>query len=98
MIKLYKYKGYSKYSLFLHTKEYAFIKWNPNGSTAIHSHNGQLCTMNIIKGPLKEYRYNHTNEINILNSMNQYYIDDTLGCHKIENPCPKTKWSFHVYS
>ncbi len=97
MIKVNKYKGYLKYSLFLHNYEYAFIKWLPKGKTNIHSHNEKLCTMNIIKGPLREYRYNHNKEINILNSLNQYYIDDTLGCHKIENPCPTTKWSFHVY-
>ena len=97
MLQLYKHKGYSKYSLFLYTKEYAFIKWIPYGKTNIHSHNGKLCTMNIIKGPLKEYRYNNKNEINILNSLNKYYIDDTLGKHQVVNPCPTTKWSFHVY-
>ena len=53
--------------------------------------------MNILKGPLKEYRYSHNKEINTLTSNNQYYIDDTIGCHQMVNPCPITKWSYHVY-
>ena len=97
MLKLYKYKGYSKYSLFLYNSEYALIRWYPKGSTTIHFHKGKTCTMNILKGPLKEYRYSHNKEINTLTSNNQYYIDDIIGCHQMVNPCPITKWSYHVY-
>ena len=53
--------------------------------------------MNILKGPLLEYRYNPGVETHILQSRNQYYIDDTLGTHKIVNPDATTKWSYHVY-
>jgi hypothetical protein len=98
MIKIQKYKGYFRYSIFLYKYEHVLIKWLSNGNTNIHSHNGKSCTMNILKGPLTEYRYNHhTKETNILKPWNSYYIDDTLGCHKIVNPSPTTKWSYHIY-
>lgn len=80
-------------------KEIIMIQWNKNARTPIHDHPENGCIFKLLCGKLKEYTYNHNEEIigsKIVNKDDISYIDSAVGLHRIlalEESC-----SLHVYS
>ncbi|KUJ19824.1 cysteine dioxygenase type I family protein [Mollisia scopiformis] len=74
------------------------LVWTPGKGSPVHDHADAHCLMKVLKGSLKETRYNFPKNNNTppeviketLYSSNQVtYMADELGLHKISNPDPE---------
>ena len=102
-------EGYIKFKLFenKHIESY-LIFWDPYSKSPIHNHATNGCYLKVLNGNIieKKYRYQYKNElcllkednIDIINSNEISFIDNTIGYHKIYNPNSFTVSSIHVYS
>ena len=92
---------YTKFRL-LTIKDYNYylIKWQPKMKTTIHNHPNTKCTFCLLKGALVEIVYKNNNiiKVNKLNkTLNNGYIDDSIGYHSLENLLNKSSYSLHIY-
>jgi len=80
--------------------------WSPKQASPIHDHAGSSCWVKILAGDLREIRYDVTDpttppkEIaNVIAKADAVtYMDDTIGCHIIENPSmTEGAVSLHIY-
>ena len=85
-------------------RERYLIRWQPNHSTKIHSHNNKSCKFYLLYGELQENKYIYKGGVlkdgksNILNNfLDSEYIDDTMGKHSIHNILDRPSYSYHVY-
>lgn len=88
-----------KYVIYCgHIKLY-LIEWYPNAETSYHGHPKLGCKFMPLFTGLCEYRKDKTNRISTTELLQKnYYIDDTIGYHKMRNTTNKTLYSIHVYS
>ncbi|KAK2736143.1 Cysteine dioxygenase [Myotisia sp. PD_48] len=90
------------------------LVWSPGKSSPIHDHANAHCVMKILRGSLKESRYDWPQEEKLRNGEpsplkatretiyqeNEVtYMSDKLGLHKISNPNPEEfAISLHLYT
>jgi cysteine dioxygenase len=88
--------------------------WNPYTDSPIHDHPGDGCWMRVLQGQVRESRYHpvlsacHDNDsatttLRCTEEMTWsegglIFIDDSLGYHKVGNPCSIPSVSLHLYS
>jgi cysteine dioxygenase len=95
---------YTKYIIPHYKYDIALIKWNPNCITSIHDHSSKGCSIFLLHGKLKEEVFKkkdnflYKKEINYLNKiLDDSYIDDKIGYHRVTNLLNKNTWSLHIY-
>lgn len=92
---------YTKIRLPSLFSERYLIRWQPNHRTKLHGHDGKRCYFYLLKGNLKEIKYNNKNNLisnKIFNkNLDMGYIDDTIGKHEIHNLLNKPSYSYHNY-
>ncbi|KAH6715422.1 RmlC-like cupin domain-containing protein [Leptodontidium sp. MPI-SDFR-AT-0119] len=84
------------------------LVWTPNKGSPIHDHAGAHCLMKILKGKLKETRFDYppkdTTAPKVIKETFYHqgevtYMSDELGLHKVSNPDEKVvAVSLHLYT
>lgn len=80
--------------------------WSPGKGSAVHDHANAHCCMKVIKGQLMESLYEMPSDESPLKLKQELnlecqevgYISDTIGLHKISNPCSEVLVSLHLYT
>jgi len=92
-------QGYHKYFIRLLSKEYAFIKWEPNVQSNIHGHNGKDCSFMILNGSMDEKIFHNIENVKIRvhEPLKGAHINDNIGKHQMINKDNRPKYSLHYY-
>ena len=92
-------QGYHKYFIRLFSKEYAFIKWEPNVRSNIHGHNGKDCSFMILNGSMDEKIFHNIENVKIRvhEPLKGAHINDNIGKHQMINKDNRPKYSLHYY-
>lgn len=76
--------------------------WNPESTSAIHTHSNSQCWAKVVHGEVTEVVYDGLDSRKIKKSTccragSVLYIDDSLGVHRICNETEKPAMSLHCY-
>jgi hypothetical protein len=92
-------------NLIHETEHYTLLLlcWNPQGSSAIHTHNNSQCWAKCLLNKVNEVVYDSTTSRNILKSTTAspgavLYIDDLCGVHRICNESDVPAITLHCYA
>lgn len=87
------------------TEKYELILlcWDVDAKTPIHNHGGKDCWVYQVQGTVQEIRYKQVNillkESNrmTLSPEKLTYMNDSMGCHRIENVSDQRAMTLHIY-
>lgn len=102
-------KPYTRNLIGTDHKNYTLLLlcWNPGRESKIHNHPCDGCFIKTLAGCIKETRYEVKHSLDSIerkatrfyNEGQVSFMDDTIGLHKIGNPCNSTgAISLHLYT
>jgi hypothetical protein len=90
-----------KYVIYCGHIKFYLIEWYPISETSYHGHPEKGCKFFVLQPGLTEYRKDNSKSRNVrikqLFPGINYYIDDTIGYHKMRNVTNKNAYSIHIY-
>ena len=92
---------YNKQLLFKNANfDIYLIVWKPHANVRYHDHSKNGCLFKILKGSLHEIRKLKEGKYISQECIEKknYYIDDNIGIHSIQNKNIEYTYSLHIYS
>ena len=106
-------KNYTNFNKEYYTRTYLYaddsirillLSWNNYQKTIMHEHSNGGCLVRPLYGKLMEQKHFNSNNINhsknsftLMKPDNIYYIDNTIGSHKIQNLWNQKAATIHIY-